>query len=165
GSSYYGGNTTRGRLGVAYTPSNRMSLNASVDHTNSELYGDTNGYAFGFTLVPGERLSFHGTLSRQQSGFVNPDRPSVTDGAMTSNLLFLAMRARPTQKLALNLEFQQMQANNTSGLATGLPGTRNALLVPSVFANDIRTMTGRVSYPIGAGRTAFLELQNARYGG
>jgi hypothetical protein len=165
GSSYYGGNTTRGRLGFAYTPGSRMSLNVSLDHTDSELYGDTNGYAFGFMFAPGERLSFHGTLSRQHAGFVNPDRPSVTDSSMTSDLLFLSLRARPYGKLALNLDFQEMHANNTSGLASRLPGTGSSLLTPAAFANDIRTMTGRFSYPIGAGRTAFLELQNARYGG
>jgi hypothetical protein len=38
---------------------------------------------------PGERLTLHGTLTRQRSAFVNPDRPSVTDGAMASDLLFL----------------------------------------------------------------------------
>jgi hypothetical protein len=165
GSSYYGGNTTRGRLGFAYTPTSRMSLNVSLDRTNSELYGDTNGYAFGFMFAPGERLSFNGTLSRQRAGFVNPDQPAVTASSMTSDLLFLSLRARPYGKLMLNLEFQEMHANNTSGLASGLAGTGSSLLTSTAFANDIRSMTGRVSYPIGTGRTAFLELRNARYGG
>jgi hypothetical protein len=75
------------------------------------------------------------------------------------------MRVRPTRKLTLGLDFQDMQTNNTSGLAATLPGTGSSLLNPVGFANDIRTLTGRVSYPIGAGRTAFVEYQNAEYGG
>jgi hypothetical protein len=107
----------------------------------------------------------HGTLTRQRSGLVNPDRPDVTDSRMSSDLMFLGLRVRPYKQLTVNLDFQDLATNNSSGLSALPPGSGTSLLNPGVFAGDIRTLTGRVSYPIGGGRTAFAEVQDAAYGG
>src|SRR5439155_11513723 len=51
------------------------------------------------------------------------------------------------------------------GLTSGLTGGQGSLLTPAAYANNIRALTGRLSYPIGRGRRAFAEFQNAQYAG
>jgi hypothetical protein len=157
GSSAYAGSQRTSRLGISYTPGSRLSLNASLDASDTELYGTSLGHALGFSFLPTKRLTLTGTLSRQAARYAGIDGAPLAGSGMSSDLTYLSLRAGPFGKLLFNLDYQGLSTRNLSG-AQALGSS------PVDLANDVRTWTGRLSHPVGS-HTAFLQYQSAVYGG
>jgi hypothetical protein len=157
GGIAYGGSQRTGRLGLSYTPGSRFNLNASVDTSDTELYGTTFGRALGFNFLPTKKLALTGTLSRQAARYAGIDGALLAGSGMSSDLTYLSLRAGPFGKLLFNLDYQGLSTRNLSG-APALGSSAVDL------ANDVRTWTGRLSHPVGS-HTAFVQYQSAVYDG
>jgi len=150
----YGGNQRTNRLGVTYAPGRRFSLSASLDATDSELYGESTGHSFGFSYAPLSQLTLTGNLSRQASRLA-AGGTSFGGSGLNSDLTYLSLRAGPFGRLTMNLDYQHLAARGGTGLSGGSTGG---------MATGTRTFSGRLSHPVG-GHTAFVQYQHTDYGG
>lgn len=151
----YGGNQRSTRLGLNYSPGQRLSLSATFDASDTQLYGETTGYSFGFNYTPFRTLALSGNFSRQSASLLGSGVLTSGGNGIKNDLTYLSLRAGPFGKLTFNMDYQHLAAQSRSG-AVGA--------APLDLANETHSWTGRLSHPIG-GHTAFLQYQEVDYSG
>jgi hypothetical protein len=152
-------NLTRS-VSLRYTPSGRVALSLTQD-TQRAVGGysgnsDSNGTTLAAYLVPCEGISLNATYGLHRLRYLG------ATGASNNHIAGLALKAGPWQRLTLELGYQQMDGLSSGAFSSPLGDEGNPLPAAGPERLLSGSLTGRLSYAMGARHTAFLETESSR---